>query len=508
MSVSSLAAARHSRALPEREPIRLLFVAAEIQPLAKTGGLADVCGALPQALHEAGEDVRLLMPAYPGALAQLADAQTDIALPGLLPGVDARLLRGRLPGTAIPVWLLDCPALYARDGSLYADAGGTEWSDNAQRFAALSHAAVRLAMGDNAEQWRPQVVHAHDWHTGLVPLLLHFAPEPRPATIFTIHNAAFHGCIALPTARELGVPEAALGCDGAEFYGRCSLLKAGARYADRLTTVSPTYAREIQTPAFGAGLHGLYAARGAALVGIMNGIDERVWNPAVDPHLAAPYSAADREGKRACKRQLQAELGLRQDADAPLAAFASRLTTQKMADTLLHELPALLERHPRLQFALLGRGDAELERGFRALAAEHPRRLAVCIGYREAQAHRLHAGADLLLHGSRFEPCGLVQLYAMRYGAIPVVSRVGGLADSVVDHHGASAAQGTGFVFDRAHGADFAAAVHRGLGVYAARCGAWDALQERAMRRDSGWRNSARQYQTLYREARAPVRVA
>lgn len=508
MPTSSLAAARSRNVLAEREPIRVLFVASEIQPLAKTGGLADVCGALPQALHEAGDDVRLLMPAYPDALMKLDDARPDTELPQLLPGIDARIIRGRLPGTAIPVWLLDCPALYAREGSPYVDPQGADWSDNAQRFAALSLAAVRLALGHGAQRWRPHVVHAHDWHTGLVPLLLHFMPEPRPATIFTIHNAAFHGCIPIQVARDLGIPEAALGCDGAEFYGRFSMLKAGARYADRLTTVSPTYAREIQTPEYGAGLDGLYAGRGAELVGIMNGIDERIWNPATDPHLAAPYSAIARDGKRICKQQLQSALGLPVDPEAPLAAFASRLTPQKMADTLLAELPALLDRHRHLQFALLARGDAVLEHGFRALAAQYPQRLAVRIAYDEGEAHRLHAGADLLLHGSRFEPCGLVQLYAMRYGAIPVVRRVGGLADSVVDHAGDAASQATGFVFDAAHGIALAGAVHRGLELYSARCGAWPALQERAMQRDSGWQRPAQQYQTLYRSSCAPAQAA
>ncbi len=480
---------------------RVLFVTAEIHPLAKTGGLADVCAALPRALHESGDDVRLLMPAYPGALDQLCAPQVDADLGELLPGLAARLIRGLLPDSDIPVWMLDCPALYERAGSLYTDADGIDWADNAQRFGALSHAAMRIALGRTSLRWRPDVVHAHDWHTGLVPLFLHYTSGPRPASLFTIHNAAFHGNIPLATALTLGVPAQALDADGAEFYGQCSLLKAGARFADRLTTVSPNYAQEIRTAEFGCGLEGLYAARGADLVGIMNGIDQKLWNPSADPHLAARYSADERVGKSACKCALQAELGLRPDADAPLAVFASRLTTQKMADAVLTQLPALMQRHPRLQFALLGQGDAALEAGFRAFAQDYPERAAVRIGYTEADAHRLHAGADILLHGSRFEPCGLVQMYAMRYGSIPVVRRVGGLADSVVDH---AAPNGTGFVFDAADSEALATAVHRGLEVYSTRRASWSALQERAMRRDSGWRSAALRYRALYRDAQPP----
>jgi starch synthase len=477
-----------------RAPLCVLLVASEIYPLAKTGGLADVCGALPKALREAGVDVRLLMPAYPSAIANVAGLRRVGELAGV--GASASLLAGTLPGTELPIWLLDCAHLYQRPGTPYQDVNGSEWPDNALRYGALCRAAVEIACG-RAAPWRADVVHCNDWHTGLIPLLLRSEGAMRPRSVFTIHNAAFQGNVALSAAQMLGLDADASTLAGIEYYGQMSFLKSGTVFADKITTVSPTYARELRTPEYGCGMHGVFESRAADLLGILNGIDTEVWNPARDEHLARRYSSGDRNGKRECKAALQASLGLRVDENAPLAISASRLTTQKMADVLLRELPDLMRGHPDMQFALLGCGDRGLESGFEQFARGHPGRVAVEIGYREAAAHRLHAGADILLHGARFEPCGLAQLYAMQYGTIPVVRRVGGLADSVFDVNSASSAA-NGFVFDDSTGAALRRAVDRCLAMYAGDRGSWNALIDRAMRADFSWRRSAKNYTALF----------
>lgn len=495
-------------------PLRMLFVASEIYPLAKTGGLADVCASLPPQLARQGIDIRLLMPGYTGAMKQIFAPQVVADLGEVLPGAPVRLVAGWTPDSGLPIWLIDCPSLFQRPGTVYQDPDGRDWEDNALRFGVLSHVAARLGMGRAGLGWRPDIVHAHDWHTGLVPLLLaQETSAQRPRTVFTIHNAAFQGCFPLESAEQLGLPAAALGSDGIEFYGRVSFLKAGALYADKVTTVSPTYAREIRTPEYGYGLEGVYQSRGRDLTGIMNGIDSTLWDPATDPYLPRTYSPDNMEGKRVCKASLQHHAGLYIDSRAPLVAFVSRLTQQKMADTVLEQLPLILERDPRVQFVLHGRGEHDFEEGFRRLAGQYPGRLAVNIGYEESFAHRLQAGADILLHGSRFEPCGLTQLYAMRYGTIPVVSLVGGLADSVVD---AALSDATGFVFEEASGASMHDALRRSFELYY--CGSlenWNAIQARAMNKDFSWTRSAAKYLQLYAElvpdavcSRAPEQAA
>lgn len=488
--------------------MRLLFVASEIYPLAKTGGLADVCAALPVAVARLGADVRLVMPGYPQALAHVVAPRIAADLGEVLPGARVRIIAGRTEDSGLPIWLVECAALYDRVGSPYQDANGADWGDNALRFAVLCHAAARLACDEAGLGWRADVVHANDWHAGLLPLLLRARSAERPKTVFTVHNAAFQGNFPLAGAARLGLPGDVLVPDGIEFFGQLSFLKAGVRYADKVTTVSPTYAREIRTPEFGCGLEGLFDARGDDLTGIMNGIDAQVWNPAADRYLPSRYSRHDMAGKRACKTAVQQALALRIDADAPLALFLSRLTSQKMADVLLAQLPGIMQRFPQLQFALHGQGEHALEAGFARLAQDYPGRMAVRIGYEEAQAHRLHGGADLLLHGSRFEPCGLTQLYAMRYGTIPVVRRVGGLADSVLDadaEAAAGSADATGFTFDEPTAEAVDAALSRCLDVYGNHPETWTALQQRGMSADFGWGPSARRYASLY-AALAPAR--
>ncbi len=478
-------------------PVRVLQVASEIFPLAKTGGLADVCGALPKALYRQGVDVRLMMPAYPAALDIIAGLHFVADLENAIGEPGARLLGGNLPETDVPVWLLDCPRLYQRPGTPYQAPDGSDWPDNARRYGMLCRAATQLALGRTAVRWRPDVVHCHDWHTGLVPLMLRLAGEPRPRTVFTVHNAAFQGNFPAETAALLGLPSEVMTSSAAEFYGQLSFMKSGVVFADKITTVSPTYARELRTTEFGCGLEGVFESRASDLVGILNGIDNDVWNPATDSFLAQRYSRNDAAGKQACKRELQQQLRLHEDMSAPIAMFSGRLTEQKMADVLVERMPAIMQKYPSLQFALLGQGERDRERKFVEFAREFPGRAAVEIGYQESSAHRLHAGADLLLHGSRFEPCGLTQLYAMRYGTVPIVSRVGGLADSVADLE-SQAGPTTGFVFDDTTADALEGAVDRGLAVFRNQSETWLGLRHRAMAADFGWGRSALEYSDLY----------
>jgi len=471
--------------------MRLLLVSAEVYPLAKTGGLADVCAALPCELARRGVDVRILMPAYQSALDGVRGARTAARLDELLGIPGLQLIEGALPDSGLTVWLLDCSALYRRLGTPYQDTHGIDWPDNWLRFGLLAHAAERIALGRARLEWRPEVVHCHDWHTGLAPYLIGRAAPPRPRTLFTVHNAAFQGNFPLEVAGRLGVPRTALTPAGMEFWGRLSFLKAGVRYADAISTVSPTYARELCTPEYGCGLDGLFRERAADLQGILNGIDTERWDPRTDSCIAERYSAESPEGKAACKADLQRASHLAVDEDAPLMSFVSRLTWQKMADVVLERLPALLERHADLQFALLGSGEQALERGFAELAPAFPGRLGVHIGYDEPEEHRLQAGADFMLPGARYEPCGLAHLIGMRYGTLPVARRTGGIADTVEEH-------ANGFLFDAPSGEELESAVGRSLDTRARCREDWSAMRARAMRGDYGWRGPALEYLALY----------
>ena len=476
--------------------MRVLFVSSEIYPLAKTGGLADVSAALPLALAGLGVDVRLLLPAYPQALEAAGNKSVQVEWIDAESG-PVRLIAGMTPDSGLPLWLLDCPSLFHRKGGLYADESGRDWPDNARRYALFCRVAAELARGDLLADWQADLVHANDWHTGLVSLLLAQHPEPRPKTLFTIHNLAFQGLFASERYGELGLPAAHFSPAGLEFYGKISFLKAGIAFADHLTTVSPNYAREIQTGEFGCGLDGLLQQRGPQLSGILNGVDYRVWDPGSDSHLPANYTDKDSSGKRLCKAQLQRELGLEVQPSLPLVIYLSRVTDQKMADVVLEALPPILERGA--QFALLGQGDPALERGFRAAEALYPGRIAARIGYEEPLAHRFFAGADILLHPSRFEPCGLSQLYALRYGTLPIVRSVGGLADTVVDASDAliQLEAANGFVFQQASAAAMLGCLDRALALYRQPV-LWRKVQRVGMRQNFGWEASARKYLTLY----------
>ncbi|MEC5387858.1 glycogen synthase GlgA [Uliginosibacterium sp. H3] len=475
----------------------ILFVAAEAAPLAKTGGLGDVVGALADALNGDGIRTSILMPGYPSALAQL-ELLKPCGWITTLPGREAGLWRGLMPDSNVEVILLRDDDLFCRPGGPYLDIDGREYADNALRFAALGHAAAIIASG-GTEIEVPQVVHAHDWHAGLVPLLMrHYGSKAR--SVFTIHNLAFQGNYPLELAEACGVPAHAREDGSVEYWGQLSFMKAALNYADRISTVSDTYAQEILTPEFGAGFDGMLRQRVRDLVAVPNGIDTECWNPAEDELIARNFSQDDLRGKHACKRELQKTFGLPFDPFAPLLAMGSRLTGQKMADVAIEAFPALLAAHPRLQIAVLGCGDREIEEGLRALALAYPARLAVHIGYDEAHAHCLHAGADMLLHGSRFEPFGLTPLYAMRYGTVPVASRLGGLADTILDAGDVSApvAGATGFLFSGETAEDMISAVDRALAMFAQpQC--WRALQRADMAIDAGWEKSSQRYIELYR---------
>ncbi|WP_225782275.1 glycogen synthase GlgA [Xenophilus sp. Marseille-Q4582] len=484
--------------------MRILLVAAEIFPLLKTGGLADIVGALPPALTAAGEDVRVLLPAFPAIRAGVAEAQPVARLQAPW-GEEAQLLFGRLPldggARRIAIYLIDAPGLYERPGNPYEDAQRQPYGDNHRRFALLGWAAMRLAQGLDA-QWRPELVHAHDWHAGLAPAYLRFH-TPQVRSLFTVHNLAYQGLFQPWNFPELGLPAEAFQVEGLEFHGQLSFMKAGLFYADRISTVSPGYAREIQTPAQGQGLDGLLRARSHVLHGILNAVDDAVWNPATDALLPRTYQQPDgraMHGKALCKAALQAELGLHAEAQAPLFIVVSRLSEQKGLHLVLEGLDALLAQGGQL--ALLGSGEAWMQDAFRARAAAQPGRIAVRVGHDEALAHRLFGAGDVVLVPSRFEPCGLTQMYGLAYGALPLVHRVGGLADTVTDCTLENIADGSanGFVFETFDSDAFARAVRRAFALYA-RPIEWRRVRATGMRQPHAWAGAAAAYIALYRQA-------
>jgi len=469
--------------------MRVLSVASECVPLIKTGGLADVVGALPAALAAEGVEMRVLLPGYPAVRAAMQDA-APVWETGDLFGGPARLMSGNAGGLSL--YLLEAPHLYDRAGGPYLDAAGQDWPDNDTRFAALSWMAARIG-AEGAGAWRPQIVHCHDWQAGLAPVYLKARGVDLP-TVMTVHNIAFHGLMPADRIGALGLPGWAYHPDGMEFYGQVSALKAGLVFAWKVTTVSPTYARELTTPEFGAGLDGVILGRGADVTGILNGIDEEMWNPETDPHIAT-YKQP--KGKAKARAALIAEMGL-PEGDGPLCVVVSRLSHQKGLDLLLAALPALVARGGRL--ALLGSGDAALETAWRRAAESHPG-VAVRIGYDEALSHRMLAGGDAIVVPSRFEPCGLTQLYGLRYGTVPVVARTGGLADTVIDANPAALAAGvaTGLQFSPVTAEALSAALDRLCDLHADSA-TFLRLQRNGMHAPVGWSHSAARYAALYRE--------
>jgi starch synthase len=477
--------------------LKVLSVASEAAPLIKTGGLADVAGALPGALAAHGVEVTSLVPGYPAVLAKLGKSKAVHTWDALL-GTRARLLAAKLGEQ--PLLVLDAPALFAREGSPYADAGGKDWDDNWRRFAAFARAAADIAGG--AVKGRAfDLVHVHDWQAGLVPAYMRLAPQKGARavpSVITIHNMAFQGYYPAEIFPELGLPASAWTVDGVESYGGVGFLKAGMQLADAITTVSPTYAGEIRSAEFGMGLEGIVLARSNRVHGILNGIDTQEWNPASDPRLAANYTASKRAGRNKNKRAIEQAFGLEQ-GDGPLFIVVSRLTWQKGMDVLADVLDHLVGIGGRL--ALLGAGDSEIEARFLAAAARHPARIGVRIGYDESLSHQMQGGGDAILIPSRFEPCGLTQLYGLAYGCVPVVSRTGGLADTVIDANPAALAAGvaTGIQMNAVTDSALAMAISRANALYH-RPAEWKRLQTNGMKSDFSWDASGAAYAALYRQ--------
>jgi starch synthase len=474
---------------------RVLFTASEVHPVAKTGGLADVAAGLPAALAAQGADVRIALPAYRGWRGGVAATRELTVL---------RVREHRFvvheashPVSGVPLWLLDCPALFDRPGTPYEDEQHRAWADNGLRFGAFSQAVAQLAL-DGAAGFAPDVVHANDWHTGLVMAWLR-ERATRPAAVFTIHNLAHQGVFPAAEAGALGLPPAWWHMEGVEFHGQLSQLKAGVVYADAITAVSPTYAREIQHPALGFGFDGLMRAHSARLTGIANGIDDAAWNPADDPHLAVHYDARSlAAGKAANRRALAGELRLDDAAGALWVGLVSRFGHQKGTDLLPEAAPQL--RGLPLRFVVLGNGEPALQDSLRAWADAHPGRVALRIGHDEALAHRIIAACDVFLMPSRYEPCGLTQMYSQRYGTVPVVRRTGGLVDTVVDATPETLRDGTatGIHFETADAGGVAWGLTRALELRR-QPRRWRALQRAGMARDFSWRRVAGEYLALYR---------
>jgi starch synthase len=474
-------------------PLSVLHVCPEASPFIKTGGIADVCSALPSALARAGVRTTVVMPRYPvidpqhHALARRLTPVT-VELGGRTETVT--IYEGKLPGGLVTVYLLDHPVF-----------GGDDEASSARRFALLGRGALEVA--DKTDRW-PDIVHAHDWQAGFAVAFAKMARpggRPAPRVLFTIHNLAQLGLASRDIVGELGLPPELFGPETGELAGQLSQMKLGIALADRITTVSPTYAREICTPVRGNGLEGFLVARRDRLVGILNGIDLETWDPARDPHLAVRYDGDDRSGKTQCKSALQREVGLPVRAGVPLLGQVARMTEQKGWKLLLEagEELATLDA----QFVFLGHGERRFEEGVANLVRRYPGKFAFKSGDNDPLAHRIVAGADLFLMPSLFEPCGLTQMYAQRYGTVPIVRATGGLEDTVVDYDDATRT-GTGFKFDLDKPDALVATVKRALSLYKRR-DAFDALAAQIMRVDRGWARSARRYLEVYEKLRTPA---
>ena len=478
-------------------PLRVLFAASEFAPLIKTGGLADVAGALTQALCELGIDVRVLLPAYREVLTGASQVERVARLPATGRFPAAELLEAAGPRMQ-RLLLVRCPSLFERDGGPYLDGQGRDWPDNAQRFGLLSRVAALLSTPASPYRWHCDVLHCNDWQTALAPAYHFWRRAPHAPCLMTIHNLAYQGIFPQAALADLELPVESFDIDGLEYYGNMSFLKGGLVYADRISTVSSTYAREIQSEPLGFGLHGLLATRRADLEGILNGIDVAAWNPATDSSLAATYDAERLERKAINARALRARFGLEDRAEVPLVGMVSRLVSQKGVDLVV----AAAERIVGLpaQLLVLGTGEPAIERALLALTGPFNGSVSVELGFDEDLSHLVEAGADMFLMPSRFEPCGLNQMYSQRYGTPPIVRRTGGLADSVTDCTTESIANGTatGFVFDEPTPAALIAAVQRARDTWQDRA-LWRRIQRNGMLRDFSWATSAGRYLDVYR---------
>lgn len=478
--------------------MEILFAASEAHPLVKTGGLADVAGSLPRAIKNSQQDIRLILPAYPAAIANAGKLKpvAELELPGATAPV--RLLQGWLPHTRVRLYLVDAPEYFDRPGGPYSSPQGGDWPDNAERFALFARAVCSVAMNRAGLEWRPGIVHCNDWQTGLVPALLSMEKR-RPATLFTVHNLAYQGLFDRDRFRALQLPAHWWSMENLEYHHQMSFIKGGLVFADRITTVSPTYAREIRIPEFGCGLEGLLEHRKDNLTGILNGVDYQVWSPGRDSLLPHTYTAHRPAAKQKNKVELQKAFGLPVKPGIPLFGHVGRMVEQKGIDLILELVPDLLQRP--MQLLILGTGNKKLERALHQAHRTNRERIGVQIDYNETLAHLLEAGSDVFLMPSRFEPCGLNQLYSLRYGTPPVVRNTGGLADSVVDATDTNLLQqtATGFVFENASKHDLLQAIDRALELYG-RADAWRDLMLTGMRQDFSWTRSAALYTDLYNQ--------
>lgn len=472
---------------------KILFVSSEVHPLIKTGGLADVAGSLPIALAELDQEVRIIIPKYHALqLDQVVEYRCTIRINNL----DVNILETKLSGTNVVIWLVDHPAYYDVPGNPYTDEFGNSWANNAERFSLFCRVAVEVSQNRAHLDWKADIVHCNDWQSGLVPALLTMEPH-RPSTVFTIHNMAYQGLFPESTYHELNLPGQLWHPGALEFHELLSFIKGGIACADHITTVSPNYALEIQTAEYGYGLEGLLHHRHHELDGIINGIDIDVWNPEADDRIPQNYSIATLNKKASNKTALQKEYSLPVNTSIPLIGLIGRLVDQKGIDLVIDCLDSLVE-YP-VQFVLLGSGDKGFEHRLKNLSYLHPDKISVTIGYNEDLAHLIEAGADMFLMPSRFEPCGLNQLYSQRYGTLPIVRKTGGLADTVVDALPETIASKTasGFVFEEPSVGALLETIKRALLLYSNKR-TWVQLQKNAMRKDFSWRQSAQQYLDLY----------
>lgn len=473
---------------------KILFVSSEVHPLIKTGGLADVAGSLPLSLAHLGQDIRILMPNY-GAIEYTQEVHKKCTL-----HIDNRtvhILETCLPNSEVIVWLLDYPDFFGNKGNPYTDEYGNPWINSAERFTLFSRIAVEIAQNRAQLNWKADIVHCNDWQSGLVPALLSIEPT-RPATVFTVHNMAYQGIFSKETFQQLNLPGELWNHHAIEFYGNMSFIKGGIACADHITTVSPTYALEIQTPEFGYGLDGLLHHRHNELKGIINGIDLEQWSPEKDTRIPQSYSVGRLAKKLINKTALQKHFSLPEDTSIPVIGLISRLVEQKGINLVIDCLEILVDQP--MQFILLGSGDKGLEHRLKNLSYLYPDQISIKIGYDEDLAHLIEAGADMFLMPSLFEPCGLNQLFSQRYGTLPIVRHTGGLADSVVDtlpetinDHSA-----TGFVFSEPSVGALLETVKRALLIYA-NSKVWKQLQKNAMKKDFSWEKSAKEYIALYK---------
>lgn len=483
---------------------RVLFATSEVYPLVKTGGLADISYALPQSLRQLEVDARILIPGYRDIL-QHSQLNLNVVRDkfNVFPSLPfpVRLLEGVLPQTDIPIYVIDCPELYDRDGGPYQDKRGTDWCDNSMRFGLLSKIAAMFGQYEFFSLFEPDILHCNDWQAGLAPAFLHFGRHPHAKTLMNIHNLAHQGVFGPEVVHALDLPPESFSMFGLEYYGLMSFLKSGLYYSDWISTVSPTYAKEIQTPIFGYGLYDLLAHSEKRLTGILNGINVTDWNPETDPYISTPYNhttaGLSNKAPNTLALRKRCKLDSAKTSTRPLIGMITRLTHQKGFDLLIPVIPKIIEEGAQL--VLLGSGDKELEARLQAIAAAMPESVSVTLGYDEEFSHQIEAGADIFLMPSRFEPCGLNQMYSMRYGTVPVVRRTGGLADTVVDTSPSTLDNrtATGFAFEEEDSKALLNCVLRAMLTFRDKK-TWKSLQVNSMTRDFSWKNSAEQYIALY----------